>query len=213
MTVHEPATLLTDLLLGALGFAFAWSLRRSPAGKSKAGSWWCLALLCMAASAFTGGLYHGFAPEVPAPVEVWWWRATLWWVCALALTMEMSLLNELAPRRGRGVWMIAIGVKAVVFAAMASMDSGFLVAMAAYGLAMFAWAAAAAVVRRPWRRAMLAGVGLSALAGAIQRMVWELADGFNHNDLFRLVQAVALFAFHRAGRSLGSAQESGGSTA
>ena len=56
MTVHEPATLLTDLLLGALAGWLAGRLRRNPAAPAR---WWSRALLLTAASALVGGTYHG----------------------------------------------------------------------------------------------------------------------------------------------------------
>jgi len=54
--------------------------------------------------------------------------------------------------------------------------------------------------RRPWRRWMLAGVGLSIAAAVVQQMHWGFSPRFNHNDVYHLIQAFALIAFYRAGR-------------
>ncbi len=214
MTIHEPATVLTDCLLGVLGCWFALRLRRSPAGKSGAGIWWSRALALMAASAFAGGTYHGFAPEVPPAVETWWWRMVLWLICGLGLAMGMSLLHEFWPDRGRQPWTGLLALKFALAAVVVFFVPVFAVAMADYGLAMLAWAAAALVSRRAWSGAMLAGVALSAMAGAVQRMEWGVSVHFNHNDVFHVIQALALVAFHRGGMKLTPAQEAAaGSTA
>src|SRR5688572_14746622 len=107
MTLHEPATFATDLLLAGLGAFFAFRLKG--AGESSAvRTWWIRAMVLMAVSAFVGGCYHGFAPEVPAPVEIWWWRTVLWIICGLGFAMGMSLFCELGPRSG---WRVLLQVK------------------------------------------------------------------------------------------------------
>ena len=80
----------------------------------------------------------------------------------------------------------------------------FRVAMADYGLAMLAWVVAALVLRRKWSGWMLSGVGLSAVAGWVQQSGWGLSPGFNHNDVFHVIQALALAGFYRAGCHLGA---------
>ena len=68
MTIHEPATLLTDYLLTGLGLGLAWHLRRLPGSENPATRWWIRSLVVMAISAFVGGSYHGFAPYFPPHV-------------------------------------------------------------------------------------------------------------------------------------------------
>lgn len=201
MTLHEPATFVTDLLLAALGVGLALHLKRH-AAPSAAGRWWIAAIALMAASAFVGGCYHGFAPEFPA-LEPWWWRGVLWIICGIGLAMGMSLLHELRPHHRGWRWVLAGKFALAVTAA--TIRPEFLVAMSDYGSAMLAWAVAALIARRPWSRAILTGVGLSALAAVVQQAEWGLSRHFNHNDVFHVIQALALLAFHRAGLRLSPA--------
>jgi hypothetical protein len=99
--------------------------------------------------------------------------------------------------------MRGVGAKFVLslFAVMIWPD--FRVAMADYGLAMLAWVFASLVLRRKWSAWMLLGVGLSAVAGWVQQSGWGLTPGFNHNDVFHVIQALALLGFYRAGCRLG----------
>ena len=201
MTLHEPATFLTDLLLAALGAWLALRLRDT-ASPSPARTWWIASIALMAASAFAGAFYHGFAPEVPVMVEAWWWRGVLWIICGLGFAMGMSLLREILPQEAR-TWRFLLIAKFAISCTLVTLMPVFVVAIADYGSAMLAWTFAALIGRRPWRGPMLAGIGLSFMAAVIQQSQRGLTDRFNHNDLFHVVQAFALWAFYRASCYLG----------
>jgi hypothetical protein len=201
MTIHEPATLATDLLLATLGGGLAWRLWRRSSRDNRAALWWCGALGAMALSALIGGLYHGFAPNFSTLVEGIWWRVVLAMICVMGLTMAVALVHEIGPRGGGWIWLL--GVKFLLSVSAVMIWPDFLVAMGDYGLAMLAWVAAALVLRRKWSGWMLSGVGLSAVAGWVQQSGWGLSPGFNHNDVFHVIQALALVGFYRAGSGLG----------
>jgi hypothetical protein len=200
MTLHEPATFVTDLLLAGLGLCLALRLRRAPPASAR--NWWIASISLMAASAFVGGFYHGFSPEVPAAVEARWWLVVLWIICALGFAMGMGLLREFDPPRSH-LWQGLLAAKFAIACTAAALKPEFIVAMADYGSAMLAWTIASLAARRVWRGAILAGVGLSLMAAVIQQSRPGLTELFNHNDLFHVVQAFALFAFYRAGCKLG----------
>lgn len=201
MTIHEPATLATDLLLALLGGGLAWRLRKKVTSENRAANWWCGALGAMAVSALVGGLYHGFAPNFSAAVDGIWWRVVLTMICLMGLTMAVSLIHETGLRGGGWIWVVRAKFLLSVTAVMLWPD--FRVAMADYGLAMLAWVVAVLVLRRKWSGWMLSGVGLSAVAGWVQQSEWGLSPGFNHNDVFHVIQALALVGFYRAGCKLG----------
>lgn len=203
MTLHEPATLATDYLLALLSGALAWHLRHRAPRENRTQRWWSGVLALTAVSAFIGGSYHGFAPNFSSHVEAAWWKLTLIIVCFVATAMELSLLHECSPRR-RG-WRIAIGLKLLVFVLAALVYPRFVVAIAAYGMAMFAWLGASLTLRRPWRRGMLAAIVLSIVGAIVQQARLAPSPHFNHNDLYHVLQAVALVGFHRAGLRLGLA--------
>ncbi len=155
----------------------------------------------MALSALVGGLYHGFAPNFHTAVDGGWWRVVLCLICVMGLTMAVSLIHEIRPRGGG--WMRLVGAKFLLSVSAVMFWPDFRVAMADYGLAMLAWVVAALVLRRKWSGWMLLGVGLSAVAGWVQQSGWGLSPGFNHNDVFHVIQALALVGFYRAGCGLG----------
>lgn len=202
MTIHEPATLATDLLLAVLGGWLAWRLRRRMPAANLAAHWWSRTLALTAVSAFVGGTYHGFAPDFPAAFGAAWWIATLFSISLLAAAMAMSLLHELVPPAGQRRWLVLITFKFAAFGGAVLNHPHFIMVIIDYGLVMALWAGAALWGRRPWRGWMLAGIGLSVAAAVVQQLRWGVSPRFNHNDVYHVIQAFALITFYRAGRKL-----------
>lgn len=202
MTIHEPATLVTDLLLAALGGWLAWRLHRRMPAANLAAHWWSRALALTAASALIGGIYHGFAPNFSTAVGAAWWTVTLFIISLLAAVMALSLLHEFVPPAGQRRWLVVIAFKLAAFGGAVFTHPNFVVVIIDYGLVLVLWAVAALWSRRPWRGWMLAGVGLSVAAAVVQQMRWGFSPQFNHNDVYHLIQTCALVAFYRAGREL-----------
>ena len=205
MTIHEPATLATDYLLALLGFGLAWHLAWHGAKAHPARRWWCRSIAAMAVSALAGGSYHGFAPNCSPLIDAIWWRMVLALICLMGLTMALSLIRELVPADRRHGWDRVAFVKFGLSLVAVTAYPVFVVAMLDYGLAMLGWAVSALVFRRAWCGWMLAAIVLSAVAGWVQQSGWDLSDHFNHNDVFHVIQALAIIGFHQAGRFLGRA--------
>jgi hypothetical protein len=199
--------LLTDLLLAAVAGWLAWRLRRGLATDNRAAWWWSLALALIALTALTGGLYHAqqvdlstAPPDFSAPIQWSWWVATLFLTCGVSLAMDFSLLHVAFPAGLLPLWRTAVVLKFVIFCAAAIVHPYFLVAIACYGLSLIAWTIAAALYRRPWSGWMLAGIGLSVAAALLQQKHSSISVHLLDNDLYHVIQAIALYAFYRAGR-------------
>lgn len=207
MTLYEPATFLTDLLLAAATGWAAWRLRRIPA-ENHAARWWSHTLAITAISALIGGTQHGLAPNFSAAIAATWWKLTLLTINLLSAAMAVSLIIEaVAPTRRRALFSI-VAIKLLAFTALSLSKPLFVVAIADYGSAMLAWAVAAAVMARPWRGPMALAIALSIVAALVQQLRLAPAPWFNHNDLYHVIQLGAVVAFYRAGRCLGSAPPS-----
>lgn len=199
MSIYEPATLLTDSLLAVLAGGLAWRLHRRSLAANPAGRWLSRTLGLTALSALVGGSYHGFAPNFSPAVGEGWWIATLLIINLVSAAMALSLLHELRPAGRRHLWPWLIAVKFALFAVVAIVLQKFVVAIIDYGLVMLAWASAALLLRRTWSGWMLAAIGLSVGAALVQQMGWAPSPSFNHNDLYHVIQALALVCFYAAG--------------
>jgi hypothetical protein len=198
MTLHEPATLVTDYLLAGLAIGLALRLRKLnlPAGPAR--RWFIRALALTAASAFIGGSYHGFALNFdPAIASAWWWL-TLIVIHLLSAAMGMSWVHELLPLRRHRAAQFVIAAKLAGFALASAVHPRFVMAIADYGSTLLLWLVTAAMLQRPWRAPMFIAIGLSGIAAAVQQLRLAPAPSFNHNDLYHVIQALALYAFYRA---------------
>jgi len=195
MTIHEPSTLLTDILLALWSGGLAWRLLLGGNASVPATRWWSRTLALTALSALVGGAYHGFAPNFPA-ISPAWWIAVLIIISLVSAALAMGLLTEWLPPQRQGPWRVAIIVKALAFVALVLAHPVFLVAIADYGSTLVVWTVAAIWLRRAWSAWMLAGVSLSVLAAIVQIMRLAPATWVNANDLYHLIQAVSLGAFY-----------------
>jgi hypothetical protein len=119
--------------------------------------------------------------------------------------MALSLMHELVPAGRQREWTVLIAFQLVAFGGAAIKHPVFVVVIIDYGLTMLAWAVAALILRRTWSGWMLAGIGLSVGAALVQQQGWAPSRQFNHNDLFHVIQALALIGFYAAGRRLTAA--------
>ena len=207
MTVAEPMTLLTDLLLGGLGLVLARSLwRQARSSAYPAAKWWSLALLATGIAALAGGIWHGFHHRW-SPLTGWLlWRLTVWSVglgsCAMLIATFQARVHP--PLRQRlqtlaviefalyGLWMLGHGDFLWVIADYAP---AMLVVLGLHG-----WAFARR--RLPADGWMVAGVIVSFAAAAVQALELAPHPRFNHNDLYHLIQMGALACFYRGARGL-----------
>jgi hypothetical protein len=201
MNLYEPATLITDYLLAVVALICGLLLRRFDRAPSRA--WFARAMLLSALSAFVGGSYHGFAPNFALEIQGLWWRLVLILLSVVSAALALSLMHEVAPPRRHSWIRSIIFIKLTVFVVVAMTQAVFLFAIIDYGTALLAWIAAALVARRPWRGWMLAAIGLSFVAAAVQQFGFSPAPHFNQNDLYHVIQAFAFVAFYRGGKLLG----------
>ena len=177
MTVNEPMTVATDYLLAVFATAFGIRLWR---GGSRE---WALAFFATAAASLLGGTYHGLAWE---PL----WKPTVYTVGVASLFLLAAL--------GRVLMLFGIA-KFVVYAIWMWRHDDFKYVIYDYGLTLLVVAIVAAFRRNWW---IVGGVAVSVVAALVQQSGFALHRHFNHNDLYHLIQIVALWLLYRGGLRL-----------
>ena len=193
--ISEPMTLATDYLLAAVtAAAGVLTLRAAHGQASRRG--WAAAFMALALGAALGGSHHGFRFE---PL----WLPTLMVIGVASAAMLAG--SAFATARGglrTGLIVLALA-KLALFWAWVWRDDRFIWVVADTGVA-FALVALLHALR--WRQrgsgAILAGVALSVVAGLAQASGIDLHRHFNHNDLYHLIQLVAILAYYRGARQL-----------
>jgi hypothetical protein len=207
MIIHEPMTLLTDYLLTIIGVYLAWRLHRNSTPMNPSIRWWFNALLALSFSALVGGSYHGFAPNLPQFANDIWWTGVLWAMSLIGLTMGFALVNEMLPFEKRRFWKGLIISKFLITVVAVTFNPQFIISIIDYGLVMLTWGAVAILAKRPWSSFIIAAVCLSVLAAWVQQSGYSFWKHLNNNDLFHLIQALAIISFYRAATQMNRQDE------
>jgi hypothetical protein len=207
-TLHKPATTITDYLLTLECAWFVWVLvGRSTPGFVRSGF---IALFAsVAAAAFFGGTMHGFFPVTASTANRALWTATLlsFGITAAAMFSVGTRLRFGAETTRKLTPVLAVGV-AAYSGVVLFVSQDLLVAMVAYLAAAFFLMA---VLLQDWRRrpsagavAGILGIMLTLLAALAQQSGVALHPVyFDHNVIYHVIQAVALYLFFRSALEVG----------
>jgi hypothetical protein len=179
-SLSEPVTTLTDYAMAIEALLFAALLWRSP----RFPRFWVAAFVGVATAAFCGGTYHGFR----LPSDIQW---ALWRTMTYALSLASSAML------GASV------LKSVLYLSWTTFHSNFLYIVIDYLFAMLILLviqAGLAARRKTHSTWIIAGVLTSFIAAAVQGLGINWSAYLNQNDLYHLVQMVALFFFYRGAR-------------
>jgi hypothetical protein len=201
MTLHEPATFATDCLL-ALWSTWLGSRLKSP---DRATRWWRRTFFWTAAAGLAGGIYHGFGPSMAAAAADWLWRGTLIAISITSFCLTLAAVHATMKRQLLW-WVTLAGFKALVCISHSMASPVFLSAIIDYGSAMLF---VLVVELRAWRandaahaRWIVAGIVASVVGAVVQQLRWAPHPHFNHNDLYHVIQMLALGLFYRGARTL-----------
>jgi hypothetical protein len=183
----EPASAITDLLLGLAALGLWRSLRRRGA------SWaWRATFASIGASALLGAAYHAWVGADAA------WSQAGWAPVGALLVLGLGfLLVASAQDTGVGRWTWALPAAGLV--AYAALAVGGVAGVAALGVAasptmlavVVVWVRAARA-RHPLAPTALAAIAASALAGALVPMVAAVAPDVDGGAVYHVAQIPGL---------------------
>ncbi|MFL5618091.1 MAG: DUF6962 family protein [Gemmatimonadaceae bacterium] len=200
-------TVATNAALAVLAFVFAMRLANQSAAEGSAAAA-CLAAAMFATglAALIGAIAHGTDPVGHAALRARFWRGALYATGLIGAASVASVAFFAARGSLRTAILMFAAIKLVVFIHRVARQPEFRVAAADYGgaLAVVLVGAAYEMFRRraPGMAWLIAGVLVSLVAGIVQARRLALHRHFNHNDLYHVVQLVALYAFYRGGAML-----------
>jgi hypothetical protein len=200
----EPMTLATDYALaGVCGMLGLMLLKRHARQRSRL--LWALAFLALGLTALLGGTYHGFHDAIGDSRAALLWKSTV--LSAGLVSFAMLCGSAYATASGApGKALIALAAaKLVLYEGWMLGHDAFIWVIADTGSALaavamlHAWSVRQRAGASRW---MLAGVAVSVLAALVQAGGVALHPGFNHNDLYHVMQIAAMAFFYRGVRSL-----------
>ncbi len=209
MPITEPITMLTDYAIAIQTSGFSvLLLKLGQFRQQSAVQFWAAAFGSVAVAAVLGGTCHGFT-QTFAPSTL----ALLWKIMLLALSlagcfMLFATLKSSLSRHWQRWGSILVGIKLSVYLSWAvvhpSLDDAFVYGVVDYLSAML-WVlllelrAVFHSARSLW---IIAGVLMSGVAIAFQTSGVVLFKYFTYNDIYHLIQMIALYWFYQGARLL-----------
>ena len=205
--ITEPMTVATNVILAGLAFVFATRLAYGSTVKSSSAvGWLAVAMWSTGIAALIGALAHGTDPARGAALRERFWLGALYTTGFIGGASVASVAFFAARGSVRTTLLALAAVKLVVFVHRVARQPEFRIAAADYGaaLAIVLVGAVYAMVQRraPGMTWLIAGVLVSLVAGIVQARRLAFHRQFNHNDLYHVIQMVALYAFYRGGALL-----------
>ena len=207
MILLEPAVSLTDLGLAIENTLFAVLLARQTATNPVRRRWWLLFFTSLALAALLGFVSHGFFVDKTVLLHRQVWGATLLSLCCMALAAAAVAASLLF--NARSATRITWGAASLLVPYSVAVIVGY----RDFGLAIVAYTPAMlflliALVRRlrkePARYWLpgIAGLVLAAIATGLQQLGVGLhPEYFNHNALYHVIQALALWLLYATARA------------
>jgi len=185
--------MLTDYALGGVTVWLAVLLLRNRSASCRL---WTLAFAALALGAFLGGTFHGFRYE-------WLWKPTVLAVGVASFGMLAGSAYTTTTGNVQRALVIAAVVKLALYEAWMLGHDAFIFVVADTASAMLAVAALHLLaLDNPATRWILGGVAVSLIAAGIQAGRVALHEHFNHNDLYHVVQVVAMFLYYAGAKRM-----------
>ena len=183
--MSEPTTVITDYVLGAVSIFL--SLRLMGASR-----FWALAFFALGLGALLGGTWHGFWQDDLL------WKATTLSVGLASFGMVAGSADAVTTGKLRTGLIAFAAVKLLAYGAWMLYHDDFIWVVGDTASALLIVAIVHAWRFNAW---ILSGVAVSVLAGLAQASGFALHQRFNQNDLYHVLQIVAMFLFYRGVRA------------
>lgn len=208
MVITEPITLLTDYAITIETGLFALILNRlGYRSKCVATHLWAVAFLCVAIAAFLGGSYHGFTLYLNLSISQYLWQSTLIAISLASFFMLVAVSLQSLPVSWQP-WLIStVAVSLWITHNWPVMRDGFANTLLSYLIALLVVILLRTISPYPGKGFPIwfaCGFLVSCIAAAIQATQFNLFPSVNHNDLYHIVQMLALYLIYRGAISLNS---------
>lgn len=202
MTITEPVTLITDYLLAVECLVFAILLLRKSENETPI-LLWSISFFAIGLAAATGGTYHGFVQSLSVPISSALWKITLYSIGISTFCMLSGMILAAIKGKVRTAFLILAAIQFLAFAVLITRSYEYKYVIHDYVPAM-AVILALCIYRlnKPYALWIISGILISFAAAGIQLSGFTLHKNFNHNDLYHVIQMIAMYFLYRGGSAL-----------
>jgi len=205
ITLHEPVTVLTDLLVTAVCWYAFWKLKNHPAGRLNflfRAYFFTMGL----ATAYGGIIGHGFIVQLGFVWKVPGWVISMFSVALLERAAIFHAQPLLQPKIGRFFAVLnLVELFSLIAIALITLNFFFVEAHAAYGLLVVVSSFEYYVYHKtahPGSKLMLIAVAIAALAALVHLTELAPHPWFNHLDLSHVIMAISSWYFYRSAQKI-----------
>jgi hypothetical protein len=198
----EPMTAFTDAVLAAwTAFLAARLFERS--GGARPARLWAWAFVAAVISSLAGVAHHGSRVLFTPAVTVLCWKVVPIATGVAALCLGSAAAIAWCRPRVRVVIITILTVEFVGCIVATAISNSFLVAAVDYVPVLLGLLVGSSLNwGRPAARAIAAGIMVSFVAFAVQQSTLSIV-GMDHNDIFHVIQALAMYLLYRGGAAFG----------
>lgn len=212
MTLTEPAVALTDFALAIECAVFVLLLSRGDAGDRTLRLWFVVFFASAGMASLLGGSVHGFFPDKSSDGRRILWQATLLAILVTALAAWNIGAGLLLTERNASIVRRLAILQLVIFSfVVVFVRSEFSIAVVAYLPAtlflLIGLIDRYRSRRLPALRWGIAGLGMTFLAAAVQRLNVAIHPHyFDHNALYHVIQGAGLWMIFLGARCISFAR-------
>lgn len=199
ITLHEPVTVLTDLLVTAVCWYAFWKLRNHPAGRLRF-LFRAYFLSMGLATAYGGIIGHGFIVQLGFVWKVPGWVISMFSVALLERAAIFHAQPLLQPKVGRFFAVLnLVELFSLITIALITLNFFFVEAHAAYGLLVVVFSFEFYIyykTKHSGSQFMLFAVAVAAIAALVHLNEIAPHRWFNHLDLSHVIMAVSSWLFY-----------------
>lgn len=205
MMISEPMTFVTDLILALEGFVVGhilfWNLSKK--FDKEYYKLWSMSFLFLGVGSLFGGLYHGLSPnEATYPFIKNFWPISVFSIGLASYYMLLSIVCEFFYSHKKMLYLLAfLKLGLFIFFAVTS-GLKFFVVICDYApvliLLLIMNLYSYLKTRRQSYLQMVIGIIISLLGSFVQMSHLGFSQSLNHNDIYHIIEMVALFVMYRA---------------
>ncbi|RMD95108.1 MAG: hypothetical protein D6813_00985 [Calditrichaeota bacterium] len=202
MPFTEPTTMLTDYLLALLCLFLAGKLWKvGQKQRQQSIILWTVAFVTTAIAAIAGGTTHGFSLQLSSTLENLLWKLTVYSIGFTSFFMFTGTVYASVSGKVQG-WLTGLAILIlVIYSVWMLTHDDFLYVILDYLPAMFGIIILQSIACKyqkaasaPW---IIGAVLVSFVGAGIQQSELNLHKYFNHNDLYHVIQMIAIWLFYR----------------